>query len=247
MTNRVWLVALAALSLASLSMAWAPVTNTICEVQEYDSNGFSPFEGMVVSVRGAVTLQPGALIPTYTSFYIEADECGVNVFSFDRLPAPVALGDTVQVAGEVVEYIGASGGATTEIYVTNMANLSIVSVGNPEPLPVDMGIAAMQVEDNEGRLLRTAGLVADTDQDSFIDLTDGSAVLRVTRSNNASVSFAIYSVGNSLRITGILLQHDADAPYLEGYELFPRFQEDIEGYPAAVSPTSWGRVKAVYR
>jgi hypothetical protein len=111
-----------------------------------------------------------------------------------------------------------------------------------------MGIAAMQIEDNEGRLLRAVGVVSDTDHDSFMDLTDGADVLRVDRSNNEGVSFAAYSVGDSLRITGLLFQHDPDAPWLEGYELFPRFQDDIEQLSStAVSPISWGSIKALYR
>ena len=248
MRKRVWFVTLIALSLVSFSVAWAQVTHTICEVQEYDSNGYSPLQGHSVTVRGAVTLPPGTLYPNFTSFYIEADECGVSVFSFDLFPVTLALGDSVEVTGDVQEYVSALSGATTEISVASFADMEIVCTGNPEPLPADMGIAAMQVEDNEGRLLRTTGIVADTNHESFMDLTDGSGVLRVERFSDESVSFATYGVGDSLRITGILVQRDVDMPWLEGYELFPRFQEDIEKFPpTAVSPTSWGRVKALHR
>ena len=247
MAKRVCIVVSFALIFGLLSVAGAQAPHTICEVQEYDSNGLSPLEGQLVTVSGAVTLPPGTLVPLYTSFYIEADGCGVNIFSFDPMQVTPALGDSVEVTGVVEEYVSTYG-ATTEIFVGSSADMGIVSTGNPEPAAADMGIAAMQVEDNEGRLIRTVGRVHDTDHDSFIDLTDGSSVLRVDRFHNESVSFATYSTGDSLRITGILLQRDADAPWLEGYGLYPRFQEDIEELPStSVSPTSWGRVKSLYR
>ena len=246
MAKGVCVVASIAVIFGFLSVSGGQVPHTICEVQEYDSNGLSPLEGQLVTVRGAVTLPPGSLAPVFTSFYIEADGCGVNVFSFDPIQVTLALGDSVEVTGVVEEY-GATSGLTTEIVVGDFTDVEIVSTGNPEPLPADVGIAAMQVEDNEGRLLRTVGRVHDTDHDTFIDLTDGSAVLRVDRFYNESVSFAIYSGGDSLRITGILFQRDADAPWLEGYELYPRFEEDIEQlHSTSVSPTSWGHIKAEY-
>jgi hypothetical protein len=247
-TKKVWLATSIVLVFGFLSVTRAQVTHTICDVQEYDGNGFSPLVGQSVTVSGAVTFPPGILNPLFTSFYIEADGCGVSLFSFESLPATPALGDSVEVTGSVEEYVSATIGATTEIFFDFSADVEIVSTGNAEPLPADMGVAAMQVEDNEGRLLRTVGIVDATDHDSFIDLRDGSAVLRVNRFYNESVSFAVYEVGDSLRITGILFQRDADAPYLDGYELFPRFQEDIEPlHSTSVNPTSWGRVKTLYR
>lgn len=62
------------------------------------------------------------------------------------------------------------------------------------------------------------------------------------------VSFAAYDVGDTLRVTGILLQRDLTPPFLGGYELVPRFQHDIEPrHATAAWPTSWGRVKALHR
>jgi hypothetical protein len=228
----------------------AQVASTICEVQEYDINGLSPLVGEMVTVGGAVTFPPGYLVPLYTAFYIGADACGVHVFSFDQFPDGLELGDSVEVTGTVEEYITPTRGATTEIAVVRFADVEIVSTGNPEPVPSDMGIAEMQVEDNEGRLLRTAGVVArmDYDRDTFMDLTDGIDTVRVYRRLNESVSFVDYFPGDTLRVTGILYQSDPTSPWLEGYWLIPRFQEDIEQlHSTAVRPTSWGRVKVRHR
>jgi hypothetical protein len=227
-------------------LAVGQVSHTICEVQEYDNQGLSPLENQTVTVQGAVTMCPGHLYPLYTSFYIEADSCGVNVFSFEQFASELALGDSVEVHGTVEEYITVTG-AVTEIVVASISDAEVVSTGNPEPQPADMDIPSIQVEDNEGRLLRAVGTVVDTDHHSFMDITDGGATLRICRCSNDSVSFAAYEVGDTLRVAGILSQYDLSLPYLEGYELIPRYQRDIEWWHAtAVHPTSWGKIKATW-
>ena len=37
-------------------LALGQVSHTICDVQEYDDQGFSPLDGQVVAVQGVVTL-----------------------------------------------------------------------------------------------------------------------------------------------------------------------------------------------
>ena len=82
---------------------------SICELQAYDEDGLSPHRGEFVVSRGAVTFPPGYLNPMYTSFYIENGGCGVNVFCFDPLPFTLSLGDSVEVVGDLVEYISGTG------------------------------------------------------------------------------------------------------------------------------------------
>jgi hypothetical protein len=61
------------------------------------------------------------------------------------------------------------------------------------------------------------------------------------------VSFAAYEVDDTLRVAGILSQYDLSLPYLEGYELIPRYQRDIEWWPAtALRTTSWGKIKGTW-
>jgi hypothetical protein len=237
------------LALSCAVGARAQTRETICEVQDYDAQGLSPLQGQVVTVAGGVTFPPGYVAPYYTSFYIERDNCGVNVFGYELLSGPPALGDSVVVTGVVEEYISSSGaGATTQIVIAEQGDVEIISTANPAPEPTDMDLASIQVEDNEGRLLRALGVVVETNYDWLLELSDGFTTLSIYRAFNDSVSFASYDIGDTLRITGILFQYDRSPPYLEGYELVPRFQSDIvrwEGTP--VHGSSWGRIKALYR
>jgi len=224
--------------------------SSICEIQEYDSEGLSPLVGESSVVRGCVTFPPGYIHPDYTSFYIAREGCGVNVFCFDHLGFHLDLGDSVEVAGRVEEYISHNGtGAHTEIFVSTPDCVSLLSTGHPEPIPQDLSNSAVQQEVNEGRLLRAWGIVSDLDGDWSMYIWDGDAYLNVYRSYSDSVSFAEYDLGDTLRVTGILYQYDRTAPYFGGYELIPRFQRDIVrcSHPVAVLTSTWGGIKALYR
>ena len=238
------------LALSTFGLAQGQVPRSICDVQAYDSEGLSPLVGEFVTIRGAVTFPPGYLHPEYACFFVQEGDCGVNVFSFEQPSFNLALGDSVEVTGEVAEYISATSGAgaTTEIIVWDSDNIRLLSYGHPEPVPVDMGNAAIQTEMNEGRLLRATGSIIDTNFDYSMYLVDGESTLHIYRSFNDAVSFLEYAHGDTLRVTGVLTQYDRAPPYFEGYELVPRFQRDIERWETtAVIGATWGRIKALYR
>jgi hypothetical protein len=222
---------------------------SICDVQEYDYQGLSPLVGQWVSVRGSVTCPPGYIQPYYTNFFIESGGCGVNVFSYDWPPMDLALGDSVEVSGEVVEYISSTtgAGATTEIF-TSESGMALISSGHPAPVPTELTCAEVNREENEGRLLCTSGVVVDLELPYSFYIDDGTDVVEVYRAAPDSVDFSWVNYGDRLCVTGVLGQYDRTPPYLEDYELMPRTSRDIrECTPVAVREMSWGTVKATFR
>ena len=228
--------------------AAAQVTHTICDVQQYDEMGLSPLEGELVTVSGIVTAPPGLFQPAMTSFFIESDECGVNVFWFEP-NVFLSLGDSLAVTGTVVEYQSSSTGAgsTTQILLGDLGDITTLSVGNPAPQPADLDIVTLAVESNEGRLLRTVGYVTGFDGPWVMYLSDGTGSIDVYRAN-PDVDLHQFDVGDTVRVTGILMQYDRTPPFLEGYELSPREQSDLEEWNStAVAPASWSAIKALFR
>jgi hypothetical protein len=229
----------AALALAALVIAAPAAAVTICDVQEYDSTGFSPLVGQTVTVKGAVTIPPGLMQPQYTSMYIQRGDCGVNVFCFDPLPFELSLGDTVQVTGEVEEYVSSTtgAGATTEIFCGDVADIVLLSSGNDPVEPAEMDLATLVHEENEGRLVKSIGVVIDTNFDYSIYIGDpwSEAFVQVYQSNIDSTDFTVFVPGDTVEITGVVLQYDRAAPYFEGYELVPRYQRDMQ-YAEPVPP-----------
>ena len=222
---------------------------SICDVQEYDDMGFSPLQGQSVTVTGIVTCPPGYFQPYYTSFFIESGGCGVNVFAFEYLAASLALGDSVEVSGEVMEYVSSStgAGATTEI-LTSETGVVVLSTGNPAPIPTQVTCSELNQEENEGRLLSIMGVVTDLELPYLFYISDGTDEVEVYRGSADSVSFAGIHSGDTLCVTGLVAQYDRTPPFLDGYELMPRTDRDFEECSSTpVKKGSWGTIKAAFR
>lgn len=216
--------------------------STVCEVQEYNAAGISPLDGETVTVGGIVTLPPGLIVPGdppgHTSMYIQSGGCGINVFCFDE-PAlvPAELGDSVRVTGTVEEYISSSSGAgaITEIACDASADIEIMSTGNPPPAPLELPLAAnMITEDMEGVVVRTVGVI--TLHQGFKIGLDGLDDPVVYQGYNETVDFGEYEVGDTLDVTGFVLQYDTSSPYLSGFEIVPRYQSDMKHFEAPPRP-----------
>ncbi len=206
---------------------------TICDVQEYDAMGYSPLLGEIVTVRGVVTVEPGVFQPLMTSFFIEWGDCGVNVFHFDPDIVAVAVGDTIDVTGEVEEY-QSSGGLTTEILLSSW---SMVGEGDGEFEPTYISLKRLGVEENEGRLCRTIGVVREKNlpNNIYIHQPWSGAEIQVYGANSA-IDLNVYDVGDTIDVTGNMMQYDREAPFFDGYELSPRYQSDMT---VAIAPPSW--------
>jgi hypothetical protein len=234
--------AVAILTLAALLVAGVLAAQelTICEVQEYDASGYSPYNGETVTVRGIVTFPPGYVVPGdppgHTSMYIQSGGCGINIFCYDE-PASVnvALGDSIRVTGQVEEYVGSSAGATTEISCDSAADIVRLVEGARLVEPLELALSnAMIGEDLEGVLVRTVGVI--TLHQGFKIELDGLDDPVIYQGYNDSTDFSVFEAGDTLDVTGVVLQYDRNSPYLEDYEIVPRFQSDMAHYTAIPPP-----------
>lgn len=211
------------------------VSNEVCEVQAYDRKGYSLLEGANVSIYGFITVPPLVFQPSYQSIYVQGlDGCGVNVFSYDVSSPLPRLGDFVYLGGLVEEYVSSSAGSTTEIFMSAPTSLSIVSRGYPEPAPAVLATGEVGLEDNEGKLVETQGAVVAASDYSFY-LDDGSGGIQIYQ-NYTPIDFTQFATGMYVKVKGVVLQYDYSLPFLESYELVPRYQSDIEIIAAAFAP-----------
>jgi hypothetical protein len=208
----------------------APADTPLCEVQDWEpSTGFSPLMGQTVTVTGYVTVGLGIYQETYTSIYIVGlgnDDCGVNVFSFERL-SDVEVGDTIRVTGLVEEYVSASGyGATTELTFASPADVTILAKGDGTlPEPVVMATGDVGHESNEGKLVRVHAVVVSPFVDRGFEVDDGTGIIEIfdlPRNFEADPVWQSLTYGDEVIITGMVSQSDPEMPFLSDYSIIPR-------------------------
>ena len=201
-------------------------TTSIADLQEYDENGLSVMAGSTAKTIGLTTVPAGIFQPNYTSMYIqEPDGAGVNVFMFGQMTEPALEGDLVSATGTLVDYIssGSGAGATTEV---EASSVSVIARGFAPLPPTEMSTGDVGHEDNEGLFVKTSGVVVSV-EGFAIYIDDGSGSIQIYQNFN-DLDFSVFAVGDSVSMTGVILQYDQTAPFLSGYELSPRYDSDME-------------------
>jgi hypothetical protein len=140
------------------------------------------------------------------------------------MPEPALEGDLVAAKGEIVDYISSTGaGATTEV---DASSVTILARGFSPLEPTVMKTGEVGHEDNEGLFVQTSGVVVSV-EGFAIYVDDGSGSIQIYQNFN-NINFEQFAIGDSVSMTGAILQYDQSMPYLSGYELAPRYDADME-------------------
>ncbi len=182
------------------------------------------------TIKGVVTTPDFNLSSTNSSsFYVQDETGGINIYASTKpTPAP-AVGDLVQITGKVEQYRG-----LTEITYSDDANIVKLGVDNvPAPKVLTPAQVAAEGEKYEGSLVKIVGLIKADDaawpaegSDANINLTDGmdQVLMRIDKDleidGQAEPTYPI-------TVTGVLGQFDSNTPALAGYQVFPRYYTDI--------------------
>lgn len=160
----------------------------------------------------------------------DLDDYGINVYAPSVMTSPALAGDLIKAEGVVMEYrsidytnpFATPPGSTTEI---SNAAVNVVARGFDIVQPAVMTCGDMNQERNEGRYIQTSGVVTSVEGFAFF-ISDGTGTAQVYQ-NFTPLDFSLFAVGDSVRVTGVLLQYDYTKPYFDGYELAPRYNSDI--------------------
>lgn len=199
---------------------------TISAVTGTDGSGVNTSIGTLAELTGVVhgiNTWDGGL-----QFTLIDATGGISVFSFDNtFGYTVVEGDELTVQGEISQFNGLS-----EI---EPDTLWYIDGGNALQTP---SVVTALSESTESQMTRINGLsyvdIAQWlgDGSSFnVELTDGTNTYTIRIDNNNELANMPAPVGADLyelNITGIGGQFDSGTPYLDGYQLFPRYAADIE-------------------
>ena len=154
---------------------------------------------------------------------------GMGVFAGQSFNYTVTEGDEVLIKGVIADFFG-----LTQIEADS---LRVLSTGNPTVSPIDVTLLDETTESELVRI-RNVRLVDplewEGDGSSFnVNVTDGANVFNIRIDDDVELSSMSAPTG-SFNVTGIGGQFDNSEPFLSGYQLLPRYMEDIDPISSTV-------------
>lgn len=221
---------------------------TIREIQEPGSDGVTPrLIDNWVRVRGRVT-GPARVFTSGSakSLYLQDATQGVNVYGNaypdDQAPYLDRLGVEFSVLGKVTEYNGLTEIASGVMWVSDSVPIPVT----PRLLPFNIPLT----ESMESDLLTVVGdiIFAPVRSGAGYNMVvkNGTPAISVRLNDNAGIQTSWLTPGQRVRITGIVGQYDNEAPYTSGYQLMPRFLEDISDTTAAFPPAAHLQIDSIF-
>ncbi|MBC8367806.1 hypothetical protein H8E52_10380 [bacterium] len=227
-----------ALASAVLVLALPALAIDIIDLHANTSTGVPTMLGTEVTIGGIVTV-PELIYSDYSfEVYVQDGTAGINVYISGAIDAfEAALGDSVTVTGPVAQYNGLTELGTSEAVMT------VINHGPGSGLPEPAVLTCADVlgtfqgdysEPNESRLIRINDLTivdgtwptVPSGGNSYIDVTDGTGTLLLFIDVDCPVNGSPAPDG-SFDCVGVLKQYDSSSPYTEGYQIQPRFIEDV--------------------
>lgn len=226
---------------------------TLLDIRENDGNGVPLLLGTFVVVRGIVNVDNYTLDSlTESSFYIQDDDAGCNVFR-GTVPAGITEKDCVVVSGWVAQYNG-----LTELVGSGSGNcvFAVEIVGAVDTVMPTLINGSTFFEQFEGMLVRmnNVSIIDGTwpgeGQFANLTITDGLGTITLRIDDDTDVD-GTPPPPSTFDVMGILTQFDNSSPYTSGYQITARYPSDIirgsdAGDPASAPVAGEFRLMDVY-
>jgi len=186
--------------------------------------------GQSVRISGRASVASSVFDDEYLMVYVQDRSAGILVFA-DTLKHQVGLGDSLVVSGKLQLYSG-------KLEVV-LESLNIIETKEKRvPKPISLGRAFEEPKKYSGMLVEGKAIVTQKNfgntmamlRISPIDSSDHSLYAFVSRSNTnyPDFDFNMLSVGDHIRIKGIVEKYNSDYFNKTIYEVLPRTPEDLK-------------------
>jgi hypothetical protein len=205
---------------------------TIAEAREdSDGDGVPDLLGQTVTISGIATCEATLFSTSGVSFYVQDSSAGINVYAYEA-PMDLAPGEEWEITGEIKAYNG-----LTEISPASVNDYQYVgSPGMPQPVqllrnqPVSEPLEGMLLAAGSPSLQQWVTVATSPSYAGGgynFDVWNGSTVIPVRVNESTGIEVTGIAAGSRLFLKGIGGQYDSTEPYDSGYQLLPRYQEDI--------------------
>jgi PAS domain S-box-containing protein len=193
-----------------------------------DANGdFVPDRlGQRVTIAGRASSNSDVMRVSRLSIFLQDSSAGIELYNIDPGP-PIEEGDSIVAAGTVEMYEG-----VTRIV---RSTYRVLKVHRPMARPIDLSIANAPSERYEGMLVRVQGVITRSWNDgygSYLTLREqvnesDSIVVFLDNRHKPGIDLARFGEREMVSVTGVLGQYVRGGALNTGYEIYPRYPEDI--------------------
>jgi PAS domain S-box-containing protein len=191
-----------------------------------DSNFVPDRLGQVITVAGRSSVYSGVLHTSRLSVFLQDHQSGIELYNVEP-GEPIAEGDSVVATGTLEMYEGVTRltRATFKVYKPN----------GPMARAIPLHVKDAPSEKYEGMLIRVSGEVTRYWSDAygaFLTLRESaedpdSVVVFLSFRHKPGIDLSAIVPGERILITGILGQYVRGGPLNIGYEIYPRYPEDV--------------------
>ncbi len=213
---------------------WAQVLSVAEARADLDNDGIPDLLGQTVTIQAVATCEGTLFSSSGLSFYVQDETGGINVYAYSSAsPGDIGAGDQYLITGEIKFYNG-----LTEISPSDPSDFQYLgSPGVPQPFYLSRHRNIN--ESMEGTLV----VFGNISQNHWVTVVDtpsmsgdgwnfsawnGDALIAVRVNSTTGVDLAGIVPGTRLVMTGIAGQYSSAPPYDTGYQLLPRYQQDLE-------------------
>ncbi len=165
----------------------------------------------------------------YTNHGFQDATGGLNLYVNGQFMSQLGIGDFVEATGKIMDYNG-----KREIDCGDTSNITILYKGAPIPPPMELTVAEILAapETIEGMLVKIVNVTYSgtwpTGSGGF-DITDPTGTIYVYIDSDLPIA-GMTAPSGAFNLTGWFTQYDNSAPYDGGYQLMPRYEEDVETF-----------------
>ncbi len=201
-------------------------TKNINKLHENDASGVPILLDQIVTITGEVTVtnQFGVIA------HLQDPTGGVAVYDANFVSV-VSIGDHVKISGKVTQYYG-----LTELKDVTILN-HVPRTPTIEPQLITCFNIRIEgnygIENLEGELIRINNVTVNTDNwnvsgsGTNYTLTDAAGSCEIRIDKDTDIANTVAPDTSKFDVIGVLSQFDYDSPFTDGYQLMPRFNEDI--------------------
>lgn len=223
-------------------------TMNIGDLRNPDGNGSEAYRFHGARVTGTVTSGQGTFSAVNTDFWIQDATGGLRVFKFGLPSSSPALGDEVEIAGELDQFNG-----LLELENSTACGDLEISILGPGTVPTPLLVNTCSLgEDSEGYLVRMQFPEIDTTGSNNANWVGNRSYTIRNCHPNTDVMFVDADtdidgtpvLALQADITGMSGQFDSNTPFTGNYQIIPRGLSDLVPVFSAGTPDSPVRAKA---